>query len=93
MLRPKLKNHTQEDEDDAPYASKFTFVNITDNFGFHQSANIILKSWILLDSQSTVSVFKNRRLLSNIRDSTTTLRLHTKGGTQLSNQIGTVRNF
>ena len=66
----------EDDKDDGPYVSEFTLVNTTDNFGFHQSANIIPKSWILLDSQSTMSVFKNRRLLSNIiRDSTTRLPL------------------
>jgi len=33
----------------------------------------ILMSWILLDSQSTVDVFSNKKLLTNIRDSKQTL--------------------
>ena len=63
-------------------------------FMFAQTAvELIPASWILLDSQSTVSVFKNRRLLSNIRPSTRPLRVHTNGGTQISTLIGSVTNF
>jgi hypothetical protein len=46
-----------------------------------------------LDSQSTVSVFNNRHLLSDIRTSPRTLGVHTNGGTQLSTQMGHVKNF
>jgi hypothetical protein len=87
-----------------PYESLFSFLQLQepterDNFIFHQSdddarrLNLIPESWILLDSQSTVSVFKNRKLLSNIRESSTNLRVHTNGGTQVSTQLGTVKNF
>ncbi len=65
-------------------------------FSFAQAAtgqNLIPDTWLLLDSQSTVSVFKNRALLSNIRRSPRTLRVHTNGGTQISTEIGTVKNF
>lgn len=85
------------------YQSEFTFTqtsehvpDVTSNFNFHQASHnlsIIPDTWILLDSQSTVSVFKNRQFLSNICPSTRTLRVHTKGGTQLSTQVGTVNNF
>jgi hypothetical protein len=54
---------------------------------------MIPSTWILLDSQPTVSVFKNRNLLTNMRPSARTLRVHTNGGTQTSNQIGSVPNF
>jgi len=37
-------------------------------------------SWILLDSQSTVDVFKNKKLLKNIRDAKKTLSLHCNAG-------------
>ena len=40
----------------------------------------IPKTWILLDSQSTVDVFSNARLLTNIRDSKVTLTLHCNSG-------------
>jgi hypothetical protein len=49
--------------------------------------------WILLDSQSTVFVFKNQHLLSNVQPSTSNLRVHTNGGVQISSQMGTVKNF
>jgi hypothetical protein len=83
---------------DGEYKSEFSFLNIAsnDNFLFHQSnskISIIPDTWILLKSQSTVSVLKNPRFLSNIKTSTSTLRVHTNGGTQFSSQVGTVKNF
>jgi len=66
------------------------------DFTFTQTkhdSDFIPDAWVLLDSQSTVSVFKNSALLTNIRDSPTTLRVHTNGGTQLSTQIGDIPNF
>jgi Reverse transcriptase (RNA-dependent DNA polymerase)/Zinc knuckle len=66
------------------------------SFSFAQAAtghNIIPHDWILLDSQSTVSVFNNRALLTDIRKSNTILRVHTNGGTQISTEKGHIRNF
>ena len=45
-------------------------------------------SWVLLDSQSTMSVFRNKSMLSNIRQSPHVLRAITNGGYQDSNIIG-----
>jgi hypothetical protein len=80
-----LQLSTAEDTADEAYESAFSFAQAT-----HSA---IPDSWILLDSQSTVSVFKNKALVTNIRPSARTLRVHTNGGTQTSNQIGTVKNF
>jgi hypothetical protein len=44
-------------------------------------------NWILLDSQSTISVFKNAAMLSNIRRSPHVLRALTNGGHQDSEMI------
>jgi len=53
----------------------------------------IPNTWILLDNQSTCSVFNNPDLLSDIRYSDVSLRVHTNGGIQVSNMIGTLKNF
>ena len=86
---------------DESYHSEFTFLNLQEqteenNFLFHQKDerySIIPDTWILLDSQSTVSVLKNSKFLSNIRPSPNKLRVHTNGGTQFSSKMGTVTNF
>jgi hypothetical protein len=58
------------DTNKAPCQSEFTFLHLDEasgDFTFHQNDthyDIIPNTWILLDSQSTVSVFKNRSLLS-----------------------------
>jgi hypothetical protein len=49
--------------------------------------------WILLDSQSTISVFKNPAMLSNIRKSDRTLRAITNGGYQDSDMLGDFPNL
>jgi len=54
---------------------------------------LIPSSWVLLDSQSTVSVFKNPSFLSNIRCSSNQLKVYTNGGTQVSSLIGNIKNF
>ena len=50
-------------------------------------------NWILLDSQSTISVFCNPTMLSNIRKSTHVLRAITNGGHQDSCTIGNFPNL
>jgi hypothetical protein len=63
--------------DAEPYRSEFSFLQLTaviEGFNFTQAGNgcnIIPSTWVLIDSQSTVSVFKNRNLVSNIRRSAT----------------------
>jgi hypothetical protein len=90
----QLGESTHNDPDDDAYESAFTFLNLESNaYTFAQASNLIPSSLILLDSQSTVSVFKNHTLLTNIRPSPRPLRMHTNGGTQLSTQMGHVRNL
>jgi hypothetical protein len=50
-------------------------------------------SWILLDSQSTILVFRNPNMLPDIRESERTLRAITNGGHQDSNMIGNFPNL
>ena len=68
-------------------ASHFTFAQPTAPSG------IIPSNWVLLDSQSTVSVFCNANYLSNIRRSPQPLLVYTNGGTQESSMIGDVPLF
>jgi Zinc knuckle len=67
------------------------------NFTFFQKIDmplsIIPDHWVLLDSQSTVSVFKNKLFLTNIRESDTAMTVYTNGGTQVLSLIGDVKNF
>jgi hypothetical protein len=87
------------DNGDDTYESALSFLNVghqPEECLFTQSAtghNLIPPTWILLDSQSTVSVFNNRHLLSDIQTSPRTLRVHTNRGTRLSTQMGHVQNF
>ena len=58
-----------------------------------QPATGINPDWILLNSQSTISVFMNPNMLTNIRKSERTLRALTNGGHQDSNMVGDFPNL
>ncbi|GAX15524.1 hypothetical protein FisN_6Hu141 [Fistulifera solaris] len=58
-----------------------------------QAVGHIDKAWILLDTQSSVSVFNNKDYLSNIRDSGDVMRAITNGGHQDSHLIGDFPNL
>ena len=53
----------------------------------------ILGSWILLDSQSTVDVFSNPKLLSNIRDAKRSLTLYCNAGKAIINKKGDLKGY
>ncbi len=63
------------------------------DFSLAQGSAPIDPQCILLDSQSTVSVFRNPRMLSNIRPSGHVLRVLTNGGSQDSQLIGDLPNL
>jgi len=50
-------------------------------------------SWILLDSQSTVDLFSNKKLLTNIRDSKRTLTLYCNAGKAIITQKGDLKGY
>jgi len=50
-------------------------------------------NWILLDSQSTVDMFKNKKLLKNIRDAKMALSLHCNAGIAMVNKIGDLPGY
>jgi hypothetical protein len=62
-------------------------------FVLAQHKHKIDPNWILLDSQSTISVFNNPDMLTNIRDSGRTLRAITNGGHQDSTKVGDFPNL
>ena len=60
----------------------------------HTDACNIPESWILLDSQSTISVFRNKAYLTNIRESRSPLILASNGGGRVRlTQVGDLKNF
>jgi hypothetical protein len=67
--------------------SDFTFTQLPSR---HE---LIPLSWVLLDSQLTVLVFKTPNFLTNIRRSNSQLKVHTNGGTQISLLVGDIKNF
>ena len=78
----KSSDESITDEDDDDEYEGFAFLH-NDMVCSTQDKAGIPKTWILLDSQSTVDVFLNACLLTNIRYSKTTLTLHCNAGKAL----------
>ena len=62
-------------------------------FSFYQANRKIPKTWILLDSHSTVDIFCNTNLLVNIRQSSEGMRVHCNAGSRLTNLIGDLPGY
>jgi hypothetical protein len=54
---------------------------------------IIPKSWVLLDNQSTVDMFHNRKLLQNIRRVNSQVYIHCNAGTRWTDQQGELPGY
>ena len=71
-----------------------TILSVPNGLLFNQhTGSIIPPQWVLLDSQSTVSVFHNPIFLTNIRPSSKKLTVFRNGGTQVSSLEGDLTNF
>jgi hypothetical protein len=63
-------------------------------FSFSQSgAEDIPASWMLLDNQSTVDLFCNRKLLVNLRPSSTRMNVRCNGGQRTTTMVGDLPGY
>ena len=62
-------------------------------FSFYQANGKIPKTWVLLDSQSTVDIFCNHHLLKNIRRTPEGMRVHCNAGSRLTNLVGDLPGY
>ena len=74
--------------------TSFQFCNIEDVSGVTTEGicqfqdKKLSSSWIILDNGSTIDIFSNKELLSNIRRSKTTMKVRCNAGTMTTNMIG-----
>jgi len=76
---------SDSDSDHDTSVSQFTFAQFR--------YDLILLHWVLLNSQSMINIFHNHHFLSNIQESGRILKVYTNSSTQVSSQIGDLKNF
>ena len=86
----KGHNHSARKEDSAPPGGDGVNALM---FSFYQVNGSIPKTWILLDSQLTVDIFCNPRLLKNIRRTAEGMRIYCNAGSRLTNYVGDLPGY
>jgi hypothetical protein len=91
----QLERDDIEDGYDGTEDNDFSFKLTTENVTLTKKHSMIDQDWILLDSESTVNMFSNRKFLRNIRlcDRERGLRVHSNGGHQDTHLVGDLPGF
>jgi len=77
-----MSEHMDEDEDSED--SEFLFYTSP----CKNPSDVVSRNWVLLDNQSTVDVFQNKELLTNVRDSGRVLNIHCNAGVASTSLMG-----
>ena len=81
-------DETNQEDNDTSFVFTQDLRNMEAQHGGH-----LPPEWILLDNQSTVDVFTNRRLLKNIRRAKTNMFIHCTAGVAKTNLIGDLPGY
>ena len=68
-------------------------MTIEESFQFAQVEGRLLKTWILLDNQSTVNIFSNKDLLKDVRTTHRCMRIRCNAGWSVTNMIGRLPGY
>jgi hypothetical protein len=66
---------------------------IEDSFQFAQLDGRLPKTWVLLDNQSTVNIFSNKVLQTDVKETTQCMRLRCNAGWTVTNLIGRLPGY